>query len=95
MLQLGVMVRCRVLAAAMLGVLVGPAVAQDTETPTAPPTSAAALRRVTSSCRAETLRFCPALAQAAPTPRNQAICLRPYKTSLSLGCRSAVNAVIR
>lgn len=53
------------------------------------------LRRITGACRAETARFCPALANAAPSPRNQLICLRPYKSSLSLSCRSAVNAMTR
>lgn len=59
-----------------------------------PPPAAAALRRVAKSCKAETERFCPALT-GTPSPRSQAICLRPYRTSLSLGCRGAVNAVIR
>src|ERR1700682_1399608 len=58
------------------------------------PTSQAALRRVAESCHAETQHFCPTL-QPSPTPRDEAICLKYYKTSLSLGCRSAVNAVTR
>lgn len=40
-------------------------------------------------------RFCPALADAALQPRNAAICLKPYRTSLSLPCRRAVNALLR
>jgi hypothetical protein len=57
-------------------------------------TSQAALRRVAETCQAETQQFCPAL-QPSPTPRDEAICLKYYKTSLSLGCRSAINAVTR
>jgi hypothetical protein len=53
-----------------------------------------ALRRVTTSCQPELARFCPALEPSA-IPRNQAICLKSYKTNLSLGCRHAVNAVTR
>jgi hypothetical protein len=56
--------------------------------------NARALRRVTTSCRSEVARFCPALDPSA-MPRNQAICLKSYKTSLSLDCRHAVNAVIQ
>ena len=59
-----------------------------------PQTSQAALRRVAETCQAETQQFCPAL-QPSPTPRDEAICLKYYKTSLSLGCRSAINAVTR
>jgi hypothetical protein len=61
---------------------------------TQPQTSQAALRRVAESCQAETQQFCPTL-QPSPTPRDEAICLKYYKTSLSLGCRSAINAVTR
>ena len=53
-----------------------------------------ALRRVTTLCQPELARFCPALEPSA-IPRNQAICLKSYKTNLSLGCRHAVNAVTR
>jgi hypothetical protein len=59
-----------------------------------PPSSAAALRSVTTSCKDETARFCPAL-EPSPLPRDAAICLKYYKTSLSLGCRGAVNGVTR
>jgi hypothetical protein len=59
-----------------------------------PPSSAAALRRITTTCKDETARFCPAL-EPSPLPRDAAICLKYYKTSLSLSCRSAVNGVTR
>ena len=48
-------------------------------------------RDLGAKCAAETARFCPASAEQ--TPRDQALCLKFYKTSLSLGCRGAVNAV--
>src|ERR1700742_439656 len=48
---------------------------------TPPQTGRAALRQVAESCQAETQEFCPAL-QPSPTPRDEAICLKYYKTSL-------------
>lgn len=54
----------------------------------------AAWRRVTTSCHVEYERFCPGAASAlAPTPREEAMCLKVYKTSLSRGCRGAIGAV--
>lgn len=76
--------------AAACAILGQPAYAQSDPAP-----GAGGLRRITGACRAETARFCPALAGSVPTPRNQLICLRPYKSSLSLGCRSAVAALTR
>jgi hypothetical protein len=61
---------------------------------TPPQTSQLALRRVTEACQAETRQFCPTL-PPFPTPRDEAICLRYYKTSLSLRCRSAIGVVTR
>ena len=52
------------------------------------------LRQVTTLCQPELARFCPELPPNA-IPRNQAICLKSYKTNLSLPCRHAVNAVTR
>lgn len=83
------MLRLLVVACAVLG---HEARAQE-DAPTAP--GPGAYRRLTGACRAETARLCPALANAAPSARNQLICLRPYKSSLSLGCRSAVTALTR
>ena len=51
-----------------------------------------ALRRVSGACQAETVRFCPSLEALAPSPREQYICLKSYKSSLSFNCRAAVNA---
>ncbi len=52
----------------------------------------AGYKQITKSCAVETKRFCPALDPAAPQARSAAICLRPYKTSLSQACRRAVKA---
>ena len=64
-----------------------PAAAQSTRT--------AAYAQVGKVCVSEVRRFCPALDGAAPQPRNQAICLKPYRSSLSLSCRRAVTATIQ
>ena len=53
---------------------------------------AAAYTAVAKACMPEARRLCPSLDEAAPQPRGMAICLRPYKSSLSLSCRRAVNA---
>lgn len=47
---------------------------------------------VAKSCMPEARRLCPSLDASAPQPRGIAICLRPYKSSLSLPCRRAVKA---
>jgi hypothetical protein len=57
----------------------------------APASNQGALRRISGACQAETARYCPALAQSAPSPREQYICLKSYKSSLSFNCRGAVN----
>lgn len=78
-----------ILAAALVAasaMLAFPAQAQTAPGP-------ATLQRVTKACRAETVRFCPALAETTPRPRDQVICLKPFKSSLSFNCRSAVNAL--
>ena len=53
----------------------------------------AAIAAVPATCRAEIIRFCPAFAAAEPQGRSAAICLKPFKSSLSLSCRKAVRAV--
>ena len=58
------------------------------------PGSQARDRSVARACRTEIPRFCPALTEAAvPSGRRAAICLKPYKSSLSFGCRRAVRAI--
>ncbi len=56
------------------------------------PSRAAAYAAVAKACMPEARRFCASLDEAAPQPRGMVICLRPYKSSLSLSCRQAVNA---
>ena len=56
------------------------------------PSPAAALRRVATTCKGEVVRFCPALRDSV-SARDMLICLRPYRSDLSLGCRGAINAV--
>ena len=53
-------------------------------------TRMAAYAQVGKTCVAETKRLCPSLDTATAQPRNQAICLKPYRSSLSLACRRAV-----
>lgn len=79
------------LVASTLSILPGTAHAQSNESS---PTFRA-YQRVGKSCVSEARRFCPAADPAAPQPRAMAICLRPYRASLSLACRGAVNAVSR
>ena len=55
------------------------------------PTPASLMRRVSASCSGDVARFCPELSGTA-SPQNQLICLRPYKSDISLGCRGAVKA---
>ncbi|MGI4945596.1 MAG: hypothetical protein ACRYHQ_34375 [Janthinobacterium lividum] len=53
---------------------------------------AGAYAAVVKACMPEARRFCPSLDETAPQPRGMVICLRPYKSSLSLSCRQAVTA---
>ena len=57
--------------------------------------ASAARARVVQTCQAEARRFCPAGEDGAQVGRNTVICLRPFRTSLSLPCRAAVNAALR
>ena len=56
---------------------------------------ALAKRDIGKLCKRETVRYCPAFKARTPTPRNQAICLRPYKMNLSFGCRRAVSTIMQ
>lgn len=49
-------------------------------------------RQVAQSCVTEYKRLCPAAELTGLRPRAMVLCLKPYKLSLSLGCRRAVNA---
>ena len=67
-----------------------PARAQDTVGNGARATAAAAVPR---ACKPEIARLCPEIDAAAPPARTAAICLKPFKSSLSLPCRKAVRGV--
>ena len=69
------------LAALML--LAGTAGAQTTS-------RTGAYAAVAKACVPDAQRLCPSLDASNPQPRGMAICLRPYKSSLSLPCRQAV-----
>lgn len=79
-------------AVALLSVPASAAFAQDV-----PATAAKPARRIKLDgvCAASLDRFCPALAATPGQTRNQVICLKPYRSSLPLSCRSAVTAAIR
>jgi hypothetical protein len=55
---------------------------------------AAEYQRVTQTCYRDVARFCPALDQAAATPRDQALCLKPFRLDLTRDCRAALAAVM-
>ncbi len=59
----------------------------------APRASHAATAAVPTACQADLVRLCPEIDAPARQARSAAICLKPFKTSLSLPCRKAVRAV--
>ena len=50
-------------------------------------------RKVLLTCAAEIDQYCGELPDSRSTGRNAAICLKPYRYSLSLPCRRVVRAV--
>ena len=74
--------------------VMGAASAQMLEGAPPAPTPESLRHRVSASCGGDVARFCPELSGTA-SPQNQLICLRPYKSDLSLGCRGAVKAASR
>lgn len=75
----------------LLALSANAACAQDVPTPDAKP---ARRMKLDGVCAPALERFCPALAQTPGQTRNQVICLKPYRSSLSLSCRSAVTAAM-
>ena len=67
----------------------------DTRSTSAETAKAADYRLVAKACVPEVARYCPALEQSTFASRSQAICLKPYLSNLSLGCRHAVKAVYK
>ncbi|MDP9096427.1 MAG: hypothetical protein M3N26_07755 [Pseudomonadota bacterium] len=80
------------LAVALIVLPLGAAGAQDAVAPTPKP---ARRMKLDSVCAASLERFCPALAATPGQTRNQVICLKPYRSSLPLSCRSAVATAVR
>lgn len=84
-----------------LAALACPAYAQEAVAPEANQAAGQGARgqayaRLARSCLADYRRLCPDQDPGAvPTARAQLLCLKFYKTSLALSCRSAINAVER
>ena len=88
--------RCGLAAVALLVAFhaIGAASAQMLQGTPAAPTPESLRLRVSARCGGDVARFCPELS-GTPSPQSQLICLRPYKSDLSLGCRGAVKAASR
>lgn len=91
--ELEIKTNCALLLLGVFALWPGRLAAQELEATRNPPADAA-WHHVSQSCHAEATRFCPRTADAS-TPREEAICLKFYRTSLSPGCRGAINAVTR
>jgi hypothetical protein len=48
--------------------------------------------RVMIACQADYVRFCPMRPDMLINPQEEIMCLRYFKSNLSLGCRQAANA---
>ncbi len=62
---------------------------------TAPDGSLIRHTKLELACGDALARFCPDLSETPGQTRNQLICLKPYRTSLSQNCRSTVNAALK
>jgi len=81
------------LSIGLVMVQVAAASAQTVAVP--PPTTGVAGRyKLDTVCATSLTRFCPDLASTPGQTRNQVICLKPYRTSLPLACRSAVTSMM-
>lgn len=69
--------------------------AQTATAPRTPAETRAALRRVETSCVAEYAKSCPMPPSGVVSGRDQVICLKTIKPSLSMACRRAVVAASR
>ena len=58
--------------------------------PEGPVQRRAALSRIAGACGDDYARLCASDPNLVPSPRDEAICLRPLKADLSLQCRHAV-----
>ncbi len=55
-------------------------------------TNATKFANVVTACKFDYPRFCPASTSGTADGRDQVICLKYFKSDLSLGCRRAVVA---
>lgn len=81
------------IAIGMVTAQVGVATAQPA-TPLDPTPGSAGRYKLDKICAVSLARFCPDLATTPGQTRNQVICLKPYRISLPLACRSAVTATM-
>jgi hypothetical protein len=81
-------------AVLIAGILLGASAGQAQDQAQNPPARALD-RKVAENCAAEIVQYCPSVAEAEDTGRDAAICLKPYRSSLSLPCRHAVQAVFK
>jgi len=75
------------LLAATLSVAPKPTFAQE-------PERARRYDQVVKRCARDAERLCPWLDPATRQPRNEVMCLRPYRATVSLGCRRALRAIL-
>jgi hypothetical protein len=78
------------IVAALFVVASSAAAAQDAGQPNAPD-----YRLVSTACQKDYSGFCEHQGDPVPSPRFQAICLKHFKSDLSIGCRHALAAVTR
>ncbi len=83
---------CVMACGAALTVMAGSAQAQKSAKAPGEVTSATKFANVVSSCTTDYPRFCPPSASGTVGGRDQVICLKYFKSNLSLGCRRAVVA---
>ena len=53
------------------------------------------ITRLEAACGPALSRFCPELTIAPGQTRNEIICLKPYRSNLTSGCRSAIVAPVK
>ncbi|MDT7950892.1 MAG: hypothetical protein RQ966_05240 [Acetobacteraceae bacterium] len=84
------MTRCRV----WIVLVLAPLSASAQELLVAPDGRLVEPTKLEQACHDGLARFCPDLAATPGQTRSEMICLKPYRTSLSFGCRAAVNAAL-
>lgn len=78
---------------AILGIVLAlPAFAQEAATAPVKPPRVKLLRDVTASCKVDYQRFCPTSRTGRISGGDEVLCLKFYRSDLSLGCRHAISA---